>query len=86
MKFKRPWAGDAVAEGKYQLADHQAIRLPGQRTGETQNTYTYKPFVTTCKKSAADLMTLVFPERWNIEEFFNCESTSKSISASNECI
>jgi hypothetical protein len=23
---------------------------------------------------AADLMTLVFPERWNIEEFFNMES------------
>lgn len=75
MKFKRLWAGYAVAEGKYHLSDHQAIRLLGQRTGETQNTYAYKPFVTTCKKPAGDLMTLVFPERWNIEEFFNCEST-----------
>jgi hypothetical protein len=75
MKFKRLWAGYAVAEGKYQLSDHKAIRLLGQRTGETQNTYAYKPFVTTCKKPAGDLMTLVFPERWNIEEFFNCEST-----------
>lgn len=75
MSFTRLWAGYAVAEGKYKLSDRKAIRLLGQRTGETQDTYTYKPFVTTSRKSAADLMTLVFPERWNIEEFFNCEST-----------
>jgi hypothetical protein len=69
------WAGYAVAEGKYKsLGSHESIRLIAQRTGETEDTYTYKPFVTTSQISAADLMTIMFPERWNIEEFFNMES------------
>jgi len=74
LSFTPLWAGYAVAEGKYEFSDRKKIRLLGQRTGETRDTYAYKPFVTTSKKPAADLMTLVFPERWNIEEFFNCES------------
>ena len=75
MDFTPMWAGYAVAEGNYQLSDgHGAIRQIVQRTGETEDTYAYKAFVTTSKMPAADLMTLVFPERWNIEEFFNMES------------
>ena len=76
MDFRPMWAGYAVGEGSYQLSEHppQAIRQIIQRTGETQDTYTYKPFVTTSHIPAADLMTLLFPERWNIEEFFNMEA------------
>lgn len=75
MDFTPMWAGYAVAEGKYKsLGSHESIRLIAQRTGETEDTYTYKPFVTTSQISAADLMTILFPERWNIEEFFNMES------------
>ena len=37
--------------------------------------YDYKPFVTTSTIPADQLMTLIFPQRWNIEEFFNTEAT-----------
>lgn len=75
MSFTPIWAGYAVAEGEYQLSvGQQAIRLIVQRTGETEDTYIYKPFVTTSPMPAADLMTLLFPQRWNIEEFFNMEA------------
>ncbi len=75
LSFTPMWAGYAVAEGKYQLSkQHQPIRQIVQRTGETKDTYTYKPFITTSRMPPADLMTLVFPQRWNIEEFFNMEA------------
>lgn len=72
MNFAPLWAGYAVAEGTYQLSD-ESIRLIVQRIGEREGEYDYKPFITTSKISAGELMTLVFPERWNIEEFFNTE-------------
>jgi hypothetical protein len=75
MSFTPMWAGYAVGEGKYQpSAGHQVMRQIVQRTGETQAGYAYKAFVTNSQMPAADLMTLLFPERWNIEEFFNLES------------
>jgi hypothetical protein len=75
MHFTPMWAGYAVAEAQYQFsAEHPPIRQIIQRTGETEYSYAYKAFVTTSQLPAADLMTLIFPERWNIEEFFNMES------------
>jgi hypothetical protein len=75
MDFSPNWAGYAVAESKYQLsATDQCLRQIVQRTGETQADYRYKAFVTNSQIPAADLMTRLFPQRWNIEEFFNLES------------
>jgi len=75
LPFIPLWAGYAVAEWQYQLADRdKTIRAVVQRTGETQDNYDYKPFATTSQLPAADLMTVAYPERWNIEEFFNTES------------
>ncbi len=75
MSFTSLWAGYAVAEGTYQLPDqNRSIRLIMQRTGEREDTYEYQPFVTSSQLPADELMTLIFPERWNIEEFFNTES------------
>lgn len=75
LNYTPLWAGYAVAEWKYKLSDRdRTIRAIVQRTGETLDTYDYKPFVTTSNLPAADLMTLAFPERWNIEEFFNTEA------------
>ncbi len=71
MAYTPTWAGYAVAEGKY--PQNEEIRLIVQRTGETKCSYKYKPFVTTSKLFAADLMSLIYPQRWNIEEFFNLE-------------
>ncbi len=75
MTFKSLWAGYAVAEGSYTLKDlKEPMRLIVQRTGERENDYEYKPFVTSSTIAADELMTFIFPERWNIEEFFNVES------------
>ena len=73
--FTPMWAGYAVGESKYQPAvDQPAIRQIVQITGETETDYAYKAFVTNSQMSAEVLMTLLFPQRWNIEEFFNLES------------
>jgi len=75
LKFTPLWAGYAVAEWEYRLSNSEkTIRCVVQRTGETEDNYDYKPFATTSRLPAADLMTLAYPERWRIEEFFNTES------------
>lgn len=73
--FSPMWAGYAVAESSYQPSvGHRAMRQILQRTGETEADYAYKAFVTNSQMPAEDLMTLLFPQRWRIEEFFNLES------------
>jgi hypothetical protein len=75
LHFTPLWAGYAVAEWEYHLADRdKAIRAVVQRTGETPDNYDYKPFATTSQLPADELMTVAYPGRWNIEEFFNTES------------
>lgn len=74
LNYSPVWAGYAVAEWQYyRPSQKKAIRAIVQRTGETEDNYEYKPFVTTSNLPASELMTLAFPERWNIEEFFNVE-------------
>lgn len=76
MSYRPLWAGYAVAEGTYQLVKGtQPIPMIAQRTGERPDQYDYKPFVTNSKIAPDELMALVFPQRWNIEEFFNTEAT-----------
>jgi len=75
LTFTPKWAGYAVAEDSYQLTGQEnSYRLIVQRTGETKDNYNYKSFATTSNKDKADLMTLIFPQRWDIEEFFKDES------------
>jgi hypothetical protein len=75
MSYRPLWAGYAVAEGTYRLVKGtQSIPMIAQRTGERQDQYDYKPFVTNSKMASDELMALVFPQRWNIEEFFNTEA------------
>jgi hypothetical protein len=75
LPFKPLWPGYAVAETSHQLQGQaEPIRLVVQRTGERHEAFDYKPFGTTSHLPADELMTLIFPERWNIEEFFNTQS------------
>ena len=75
LPFVPIWAGYAVAEWEYHLSDSdKTTRVVVQRTGETVENYAYKPFATTSQLPAADLMTVIFPGRWNIEVFFNTEA------------
>ncbi len=75
LSFTRLWAGYAVAEWEYQIPNgKQKIRVVVQRTGETPDTFEYKPFITTSSSPAETLMTIAYPGRWDIEEFFNTEA------------
>jgi hypothetical protein len=76
MTFTRHYAGYASAEGKYQIPNTQtSIRLLVQRIGETEDDYEYQPFLTDSTLPAETLMTILYPERWTIEELFNfCSS------------
>jgi hypothetical protein len=75
LNYQCCWAGYAVAESEYPLPQlNQKIRMIVQRTGEQPESFAYKPFVTNSKLPAAGLMQQCFPERWNIEEFFNTEA------------
>jgi hypothetical protein len=75
LNYRGCWAGYAVAETEYQRPPlNQKIRMLVQRTGERPENFTYKPFVTNSQLPAVKLMHQYFPERWNIEEFFNTEA------------
>lgn len=72
LNYKPLWAGYALAETTFNFEENDNIlKLIVQRQGEQREHYTYKPFLTTSTKSAIDLITQLFPERWTIEEFFN---------------
>jgi hypothetical protein len=73
--FTRRWAGFATMKQKYQMkrgeggAFHQFV----QRTGERTADWRYKAFLSTADGDEVEALTLEFPKRWHIEEFFNLE-------------
>jgi hypothetical protein len=74
LSFTRLWPGYATAESVYQLRNQdEPMRTVVQRTGEREQDFDYKPFVTTSALEPEKLMTLIYPERLNIEEFFRNE-------------
>lgn len=74
LKYTSRWPGYATAESVHQLRNQQKpMRLLVQKNGEREQDFDYKPFMTTNPLPADELMTLVYPERWKIEEFFNTE-------------
>ena len=70
--FKRHWAGYATAKRSYQMRGsvngpyHQFI----QRKGERADDYDYKAFLCTSDRDEMNDLSLNYPERWRIEEFF----------------
>jgi len=74
-QFTPRWAGLATAQVPYQLVNSDAppFHLIVQRCGERSQDYSYKAFLCTTDVEEADTLTLDFPQRWHIEEFFNLE-------------
>ena len=70
--FKRHWAGYATTKCRYQMMGscyepyHQFI----QRKGERQEDYDIKAFLCTNDRDEMEDLSLNYPERWHIEEFF----------------
>ena len=71
--FQRRWAGYATAKQLYTPKNsnagpfHQFI----QRTGERVEDHHFKAFLSTADREEVDTLTLDFPKRWHVEEFFN---------------
>ena len=72
-RFKRRWAGFALAKLPYQpkrAATGPHFQLV-QRSGERPEQFHYKSFLCTRDSPEVDDLTLHFPKRWHVEEFFN---------------
>jgi hypothetical protein len=73
--FTRRWAGLATAKLPYQLTNSHSgphFQLI-QRSAERPEEYAFKGFLTTGDRSEADDLTLQYPKRWHVEEFFNTD-------------
>ncbi|MCM8782692.1 MAG: transposase, partial [Candidatus Omnitrophica bacterium] len=75
LEYTTLWAGYAIGETTYSLNDNrESFRLIAQREGEDKNDYSYNAFITTSKKSARELVTRHYDQRWSVEEFFKFEN------------
>lgn len=72
-QFTRRWAGFATAKQPYRMARRDAGDLVRfvQRTGERAEEYHFKAFLSTTDRQEVDTLTLDYPKRWHVEEFFN---------------
>ena len=71
--FTPRWAGLATAKAPYQLAHSRtgANFQIVQRTGERPEDYQFTSFLATGDREELDDLTLHYPKRWHVEEFFN---------------
>ena len=73
--FTRRWAGFATLKQRCTLTRSQAgpYHQFVQRSGEPPQDWQYKAFLATADREEVDALTLEFPKRWHIEEFFNLD-------------
>jgi hypothetical protein len=70
--FRRRWAGFATMKRSYQMKrgpDETYCQFV-QRSGERPEDWRYKAFLATDDRDEAEALTLEFPKRWHVEEFF----------------
>jgi hypothetical protein len=72
-QFTRRWAGFATAKLPYKMASSTAdpIFQFAQRTGERPGDYRFGAFLSTTDRDEVEALTLDYPKRWHVEEFFN---------------
>ena len=72
-QFTRRWAGFATLKQPYRMAQREAGDLVQfvQRTGERPDDYRFGAFLSTTDREEVDTLTLDYPKRWHVEEFFN---------------
>jgi hypothetical protein len=72
-RFKPQWAGYATVQEPFRLPKSRNkkpyYRLI-QRTGERAQDYSYKAFLATCDCDEVQALSLQYPQRWHLEEFF----------------
>lgn len=74
-RFTPRWAGYATAAAPYELTGSRngPFCQLVQRLGESPEQWTYKAFLSTANRHEVDALTLDYPKRWHIEEFFNAD-------------
>ncbi len=72
-QFTRRWAGYATTRLPYELTHSQsgAFYQFIQRQGEREQDWTFSVFLSTTDRDEVDALTLDYPKRWHVEEFFN---------------
>ncbi|MDP6252939.1 MAG: hypothetical protein QGI20_13460 [Verrucomicrobiota bacterium] len=75
--FTRRWAGYATAKRPYQMKRGSGATYQQfvQRTGEQEDDWRFKAFLSTADRDEIDPLTSEFPKRWHVEEFFNAEQS-----------
>lgn len=71
--FTRRWAGYFTAKVPYNLYRGASCHQFVERTGERQEDWRYRGFLSTSNGDEVDMLTRDYPERWHIEEFFNAD-------------
>ena len=72
QSFKRHWAGYATTKCLYDMVKNKygPYYQFVQRKGEQQQNYDYKAFLCTSDRNEMKDLSLNYPDRWHIEEFF----------------
>jgi hypothetical protein len=72
-QFTRRWAGFATRKQTYQMKRGKGRTFYQfiERSGEREEEWRYKAFLSTVDRDEVDTLTLEFPKRWHVEEFFN---------------
>ena len=72
-QFTRRWAGLATTKRPYKMASYAAGPFFQfvQRSGERPDDYRFGAFLSTTDRDEVEAMTLDYPKRWHVEEFFN---------------
>jgi hypothetical protein len=72
-QFTPRWAGFATTKLPYQMQSSQAgpFTLFVQRSGERRGDWDFRAFLGTHDWDEVDALTLEYPKRWHVEEFFN---------------
>jgi hypothetical protein len=72
-RFIRQWAGFSTLKQPYQMAKGRSGELFqfAQRNGERPDDYRFGAFLCTTDRDEVDALTLDYPKRWHVEEFFN---------------
>ena len=75
--FTRRWAGFATTKQLYRMSHgvEESYFQFAQRTGETPREYRFGAFLSTAERDEVDALTLDYPKRWHVEEFFNAHQT-----------
>jgi len=76
-QFTRRWAGYATAKLPYEMTRSETGPFYQfvQRSGERPEDWSFKAFLSTTDGDEVDALTLEFPKRWHVEEFFNANQS-----------